>query len=81
LIACTIASIASNGASISSKRSFIEVLGTAVDLRVHKQEEGRSTKRPSFALNIPRANGIGNVRQALYRNALSLDHLLARAIA
>jgi hypothetical protein len=52
-----------------------------VDLRVRKQEEGRSTERSTFALNILRANGIGNVRQAFYRNGLSLDHLLARAIA
>ena len=34
----------------------------------------------SFALNILRGNGIGNVSQALYRNALSLDHLLAYSV-
>ncbi len=31
----------------------------------------------SFALNILRANGVENVRQALYSNALNLDRLLA----
>jgi predicted transposase YbfD/YdcC len=31
----------------------------------------------SIALNILRANGIQNIRQALYANALSLDRLLA----
>jgi len=31
----------------------------------------------SFALNILRANGVSNIRQALYANAFSLDRLLA----
>ena len=31
----------------------------------------------SFALNILRAHGIGNVSEAIYTNALSLDRLLA----
>ena len=30
----------------------------------------------SFALNILRAHGVTNVSEALYTNALSLDHLL-----
>jgi hypothetical protein len=35
----------------------------------------------SFALNILRANGVTNVSQALYANALSLDRLLAYSVA
>jgi hypothetical protein len=31
----------------------------------------------SFALTILRAHGVGNVSEAIYTNALSLDHLLA----
>jgi hypothetical protein len=31
----------------------------------------------SFALNILRAHGVGNVSEAIYTNALSLDRLLA----
>jgi hypothetical protein len=50
------------------------------DSRIRRQP-GRFACLRSFALNILRANGIVNVRQALYRNALSLDHLLAGAIA
>jgi predicted transposase YbfD/YdcC len=50
------------------------------DSRIRRQPGGFARLR-SLALNILRANGIGNVRQALYRNALSLDRLLAYAIA
>ena len=42
-----------------------------------RRKPGMVARLRSFALNILRANGIGNVSQALYRNALSLDHLLA----
>ncbi|MCW2242498.1 hypothetical protein [Azospirillum canadense] len=39
---------------------------------------GATTSRlRSFALNILRANGVKNVRQALCTNALSFDRLLA----
>jgi predicted transposase YbfD/YdcC len=52
------------------------------------EDDSRIRRRPglfarirSFALNILRANGIANVHQTLYRNALSLDRLLAYAVA
>src|SRR5919199_798612 len=35
----------------------------------------------SFALNILRAGGVGNVSEAVYVNALSLDQLLAYGLA
>ena len=49
------------------------------DSRIRRQP-GRFARLRSFALNILRANGIANVRQALYRNTLSLDRLLAYAV-
>ena len=50
------------------------------DSRIRRQPS-RFARLRSLALNILRANGIGNVCQALYRNALSLDQLLAYAVA
>ena len=48
------------------------------------EDASRIRRRPgvfarlrSFALNILRAHGVGNVSEALYANALSLDRLLA----
>ena len=35
----------------------------------------------SFALNILRAGGVGNVSEAVYVNALSLDRLLAYGLS
>ncbi|WP_207462919.1 hypothetical protein [Azospirillum sp. SYSU D00513] len=35
----------------------------------------------SFTLNVLRANGVENVRQALYANALRLDRLLALGVS
>jgi hypothetical protein len=47
------------------------------------EDASRIRRRPgivarlrSFALNILRAHGVGNVSEALYVNALSLDRLL-----
>lgn len=55
-----------------------QVLGED-DSRI-RRKPGMAARLRSFALNILRANRIGNVSQALYRNALSLDHLLAYPI-
>src|SRR5918993_3141861 len=46
------------------------------DSRIRHQPGGMARIR-SAALNILRANGVENVSQALYINALNLDHLLA----
>ena len=52
--------------------------------RILREDDSRIRREPgifvrlrSFALNILRANGIANVSEALYTNALSLDRLLA----
>ena len=52
--------------------------------RVPREDDSRIRRKPgvfarlrSFALNILRANGITNVSEAVYVNALSLDRLLA----
>src|SRR4051812_47088959 len=42
-----------------------------------RRKPGAFARLRSFALNILRANGVGNVSEALYTNALSLDRLLA----
>jgi hypothetical protein len=56
--------------------------------RVLGEDDSRIRRKPgmvarlrSFALNILGANGVSNVRQALYANALSLNRLLAYAVA
>jgi predicted transposase YbfD/YdcC len=46
------------------------------DSRIRHQPGGMARIR-SAALNILRANGVENVSQALYVNALNFDHLLA----
>ncbi len=52
--------------------------------RILREDDSRIRTRPglfarlrSFALNILRANGVTNVSEALYANALSLDRPLA----
>ena len=42
-----------------------------------RQKPGIVARLRSFALNILRAHSVGNVSEALYANALSLDRLLA----
>ena len=55
--------------------------------RILREDDSRIRRRPgifarlrSFALNILRANGVGNVSEAIYTNALSLDRLLAHGL-
>ena len=52
--------------------------------RVLREDDSRIRTRPgvfarlrSFAPNLLRANGVTNVGEAIYANALCLDHLLA----
>ena len=52
--------------------------------RILREDDSRIRRKPgifarlrSFALNILRAGGVGNVSEAVYVNALSLDRLLA----
>ena len=52
--------------------------------RVLREDDSRIRRKPgvfarlrSFALNVLRANGVSNVSEAVYVNALSLDRLLA----
>ena len=56
--------------------------------RIRREDDSRIRRKPgivvrirSFALNLLRADGVANVSEALYTNALSLDHLLARGIS
>ena len=52
--------------------------------RILREDDSRIRTRPgvfarlrSFALNLLRANGVTNISEAIYANALSLDRLLA----
>jgi hypothetical protein len=56
--------------------------------RTLREDDSRIRRRPgvfarlrSFALNVLRAGGVGNVSEAVYVNALSLDRLLAYGLA
>ena len=56
--------------------------------RVLREDDSRIRRKPgtfarlrSFALNILRANGVTNVSEAVYVNALSLDQLLTCGLA
>jgi hypothetical protein len=81
LDAVTLARAARHHWGIENRDHYVRdcILGED-DSRIRRQPGGFARLR-SLALNILRANGIGNVRQALYRNALSLDRLLAYAVA
>src|SRR5881227_481485 len=46
-----------------------------------RRKPGVFARLRSFALNILRAGGVGNVSEAVYTNALSLDRLLAYGLA
>jgi hypothetical protein len=55
--------------------------------RILREDDSRIRTKPgvfarlrSFALNLLRANGVGNVSEATYANALCLDRLLAYAV-
>ena len=55
--------------------------------RILREDDSRIRTKPgifarlrSFALNLLRANGISNVSEAIYANALCLDRLLAYAV-
>ena len=52
--------------------------------RTLREDDSRIRRKPgvfarlrSFALNVLRAGGVGNVSEAVYVNALCLDRLLA----
>ncbi len=55
--------------------------------RILREDDSRIRTKPgifarlrSFALNLLRANGVSNVSEAIYTNALCLDRLLAYAV-
>ncbi len=62
---------------IENRAHYVRDQGLSEDDSRIRRKPGMVARLRSFALNILRANDIGNVSQALYRNALSLDHLLA----
>ena len=65
---------------IENRAHYVRDQGLGEDDSRIRRKPGMVARLRSLALNILRANGIGNVSQALYRNALSLDHLLAYSL-
>lgn len=62
---------------IENRAHYVRDVTLAEDASRIRQQPGIMARIRSLALNILRANGVKNVRQAVYANALSLDRLLA----
>ena len=62
---------------IENRDHYVRDVVLGEDASRIRHRPGIMARIRSFALNILRANGVENVRQALYINTLSLDHLLA----
>jgi predicted transposase YbfD/YdcC len=63
--------------SIENRNHHVRDRTLGEDASRVRRKPGILARLRSFALNILRAHGVGNVREALYVNALSLDRLLA----
>jgi len=62
---------------IENRDHYVRDVALAEDASRIRHRPGIMVRVRSFALSILRANGVENVRQALYTNALNLDRLLA----
>jgi len=62
---------------IENRDHYVRDVALGEDASRIRHRPGTIARIRSFALNILRANGVENVRQAVYANALSLDRLLA----
>ena len=62
---------------IENRDHYVRDMTLGEDASRIRQQPGIMARIRSLALNILRANGVKNVRQAVYANALSLDRLLA----
>ena len=63
--------------AIENRAHYVRDVTMGEDASRIRQQPGVIARFRSVALNILRANGVKNVRQALYANALNLDRLLA----
>ena len=66
-----------SGDPLSSRRPRKAALAGWIRIR---RKPGVFARLRSFALNILRANGVTNVSEAVYVNALSLDRLLTHGL-
>ena len=62
---------------IENRNHYVRDCSLGEDASRIRHKPGIFARLRSFALNILRANGVSNVSEALYTNALSLDRLLA----
>ncbi len=62
---------------IENRDHYVRDMTLGEDASRIRHQPGVRARVRSFALNILRADGVENVRQALYTNALSLERLLA----
>ena len=63
--------------SIENRDHYVRDVVLGEDASRIRHRPGIMARIRSFALNVLRANPIENISQAVYTNALSLDHLLA----
>jgi predicted transposase YbfD/YdcC len=62
---------------IENRNHYVRDVSCDEDRSRIRDNPGIIARARSFALNILRANGVTNVAQALWKGALSLDHILA----
>lgn len=65
---------------IENRDHYVRDVALGEDASRIRYRPGIMARIRSFALNVLRANGVENIRQALYANALSLDRLLALGV-
>jgi len=62
---------------IENRNHYVRDVSCDEDRSRIRDNPGIIARARSFALNILRTNGVTNVAQALWKGALSLDHILA----
>ena len=62
---------------IENRNHYVRDVSCDEDKSRIRHNPGIMTRARSFALNILRHNGVANVANALWKGALSLDHILA----
>jgi predicted transposase YbfD/YdcC len=63
--------------SIENRQHYVRDVSLGEDRSRIRHNPGIFARMRSFALNILRSNGITNIAEALYDNALSFDRILA----
>lgn len=66
---------------IENRNHYVRDVSFGEDASRIWTKPGRFARLRSFALNILRANGVTNIRQALYENALNIHNILSYRVA